>query len=50
MILEELLKNRRYIKDTHIIDFIEEANKRKAKLTYTFDRNVLLKDIYRSVS
>ena len=48
--IEELLKNRRYIKDTQIIDFIEEANKHKAKLKYTFDRNVLLKDIYRSVS
>jgi ABC-type multidrug transport system ATPase subunit len=48
--IEELLKNRRYIKDTQIIDFIEEANKHKAKLKYTFYRNVLLKDIYRSVS
>ena len=48
--IEELLKNRKYIKDTSIIDFIESANKKKAKLTYTFDRNELLKDIYRSVS
>jgi ABC-type multidrug transport system ATPase subunit len=48
--IEELLKNRRYIKDTSIIDFIEAANKRKARLKYTFDRNELLKDIYRSVS
>ena len=48
--IEELLKKRKYIKDTSIIDFIETANKNKAKLDYTFDRNELLKDIYRSVS
>lgn len=48
--IEELLKKRKYIKDTSIIDFIETANKKKAKLDYTFDRNELLKDIYRSVS
>ena len=48
--IEELLKKRKYIKDTSIIDFIETANKNKAKLYYTFDRNELLKDIYRSVS
>lgn len=48
--IPELLKNKKYIKNTHIIDFIEEANKHKAKLKYTFDRNELLEDICRSVS
>ena len=48
--VEELLSERKIINNTSIIDFIEEANKHKAKLTYTFDRNELLKDIYRSVS
>ena len=46
---DELLKNRKYIKNTRIINFIEEANKNKAKLKYTFDRNELLEDIFRSV-
>ena len=48
--VEELLKERRLIKNTSIIDFIETANKHKAKLDYTFDRSELLKDIYRSVT
>nr|MCR4581710.1 hypothetical protein [Bacilli bacterium] len=48
--IPELLKNKKYIKNTQIIDFIEEANKHKAKLKYTFDRNELLEDICRSVS
>lgn len=48
--VDELLNERKLINNTSIIDFIEEANKHKAKLTYTFDRNELLKDIYRSVS
>ena len=49
--IDELLlpKNRKYIKNTKIIDFIDEANEHKAKLKYTFDRNELLEDIYRSV-
>lgn len=33
-----------------IIDFIELANNKKAKLTYTLDSKDLLKDIYRRVS
>ncbi len=32
-----------------IIDFIDLANKKKAKLSYTLDNKELLKDIYRSV-
>ena len=48
--VDELLNKRKYINDCNIIDFIESANEHKAKLEYTFDRNDLLKDIYRSVS
>ena len=48
--VEELLKERKLINSANIIDFIESANKHKAKLRYTFDRNELIKDIYRSVS
>lgn len=48
--IDELLVNKKYIKDTNIIEFIELANEKNAKLQYTFDRNDLIKDIYRSVS
>lgn len=47
---EELLKRKKFIRDVNIINFIETANKKDAKLSYTFDRDELLKDIYRSVS
>ena len=48
--IEELLNKRKYIYECNIIDFITAANDKNAKLKYTFDRNELLKDIYRSVS
>lgn len=38
------------IETPDIIDFIELANEKKAKLTYTLDSKDLLKDIYRRVS
>ena len=47
---DELLKRKKFIRDVNIISFIEAANKKDAKLSYTFDRDELLKDIYRSVS
>ena len=38
------------IETPDIIDFIDLANEKKAKLTYTLDSKDLLKDIYRRVS
>ena len=43
-------RKKRYLKDVNIINFIQSANEKGAKLSYTFDRNELLKDIYRSLS
>lgn len=48
--VDELLEKKKYIYDCNIIDFINDANDKNAKLKYTFDRNELLKDIYRSLS
>lgn len=48
--IPELLEEKQYIKNTPIIEFIEEANEHNAKLNYTFDRNDLLEDICRSVA
>lgn len=47
---EDLLKKKRLIKDVSIIDFIQCANDKKARLAFTFDRNELIKDIQRSLS
>lgn len=45
----KLYKSKKKIEYPAIINFINLANKKGAKLSYTVDRKELLKDIYRSV-
>ena len=45
----KLYKSKKKIEYPSIINFINLANKKGAKLSYTVDRKELLKDIYRSV-
>lgn len=47
--LDLIKDNGSLIEKPDIIDFIEKANKKGAKLDYTLDSKELLKDIYRSV-
>ena len=48
--IKDLFNNIDYIKHVDIINFIYKANELGAKLSYTFDRNELIKDIYRSLT
>ena len=46
----DLIKSKKKLFDLPpIVDFINEANKKKAKLEMTLDMGELIKDIYRSV-